>query len=150
TAARVHRFGPPEVIALERIGVPEPQGEEALVRVHAAGVGNWDALARAGTIASPEMLPLTLGAEISGVVEKVGAGVTDLRPGDEVFGLTNASFLGGYAEYAVARQKTIARKPRTLSHIEAASVPVVAVTAWQMLFDHAHVSEGQRVLVHGG
>jgi len=149
TAARVQRFGPPSVITLERIDVPEPQEEQVLVRVHAAGVGNWDALVRTGTSGLPQLLPLTLGAEVSGVVAKVGTNVADFHQGDEVFGVTNASFVGGYAEYAVVSATMIARKPRKLSHIEAASVPVVAVTAWQMLFDHARVSEGQTIFVHG-
>ena len=112
------------------------------------GVGNWDALVRTGTSGLPQSLPLTLGAEVSGVVERVGANVTEFHQG--VFGVTNASFVGGYADYAVASVKTIAKKPSKLSHIESASVPVVAVTAWQMLFNHARASEGQTVFVHGG
>jgi len=88
-----------------------------------------------GTSGLPQSLPLTLGAEVSGVVAKIGTDVTDFHQGDEVFGVTNASFVGGYAEYAAASAKMIARKPSKLSDIEAASVPVVAVTAWQMLFD---------------
>src|SRR6516165_673875 len=127
TAARVHRFGPPNVITLERIHVPELREEEVLVRVDAAGVGNWDALVRTGTSGLPQSLPLTLGAEVSGIVERVGANVTDFHQG--VFDVTNASFVGGYADYAVASVKTIAKKPSKLSHIESASVPVVAVTA---------------------
>src|SRR6516164_3962361 len=150
TAARVHRFGPPKVITLERIGVPKPEDREVLVRVHGAGVGNWHALVRSGESGLPQSLPLTLGAEVSGVVATIGTNVIDFHQGDEVFGVTNASFVGGYAEYAVASAKMIANKPHKLSHIEAASVPVVAVTAWQMLFDHARVGEGQTVFVHGG
>jgi NADPH:quinone reductase-like Zn-dependent oxidoreductase len=149
TAARIHRFGAPNVITVERIDMPEPKEEEVLIRVHAAGVGNWDALVRTGTSGLPQSLPLTLGAEVSGVVERVGTNVTDFQRGDEVFGVTNASFVGGYAHYAVASAKMIAKKPRRLSHREAASVPVVAVTAWQMLFDHAGVTQGQTVFVHG-
>ena len=123
---------------------------EVLVRVHGAGVGNWDALVRSGESGLPQSLPLTLGAEVSGVVATIGTNVIDFHQGDEVFGVTNASFVDGYAEYAVASAKMIATKPSKLSHIEAASVPVVAVTAWQMLFDHARVSEGHTVFVHGG
>jgi NADPH:quinone reductase-like Zn-dependent oxidoreductase len=150
TAARIHRFGAPNVITLERIDVPDPKEEDVLVGVHAAGVGNWDALVRTGTSGLPQSLPLTLGAEVSGVVAKVGTNVTDFHLGDEVFGVTNGSFVDGYAEYAVVSAKMIAKKPRRLSYIEAASVPVVAVTAWQMLFDHAGVTQGQTVFVHGG
>jgi len=93
--------------------------------------------------------PLTLGAEISGTVERVGAKTSELAPGDEVFGSTNALFVDGYAEYAVVAPHIIAKKPAALSHVEAAAVPVCAVTAWQMLFDHARAVEGQTVAVYG-
>jgi NADPH:quinone reductase-like Zn-dependent oxidoreductase len=149
-AARVHRFGPPDVISVEQLDVQEPQDQEVLLRVHAAGVGPWDALVRTGRSGLPQILPLTLGAEVSGVVERVGVNATDFHQGEEVFGVTNKSFVNGYADYAVASARMIARKPTGLSHIEAASVPVVAVTAWQMLFDHGRVSEGQTVFIHGG
>jgi NADPH:quinone reductase-like Zn-dependent oxidoreductase len=149
-AARVHQWGSPEVITVESIDLPEPADEELLVRVHAAGVAPWDTLVRSGKIGLPLTLPLTLGSEVSGAVEKVGAKTTGFAVGDEVFGATNPRFIDGYAEYTVAAATMIAPKPRELSHIEAASVPVVAVTAWQMLFDHAKVQEGQTVEVHGG
>jgi len=147
-AARIHQLGSPDVIAVESIRVPEPGDEDVRVRVHAAGVGPWDALVRTGKI--PEALPLTLGSEFSGVIEKIGAKTTGFAVGDEVFGATNSLFIDGYAEYAVAAARMVAPKPNELSHIEAASIPVVAVTAWQMLFDHAKVHKGQTVFVHGG
>ncbi len=148
-AARIHQWGAPDVIRIETVSVPEPADEEVLVRVHAAGVGPWDALVRTGTIGLPEMLPLTLGSEVSGIVEKIGAKTTSFAVGDEVFGATNRRFVDGYAEYAIAAARMLAVKPNELSHLEAASVPVVAITAWQMLFDHAKVHEGQTVVVHG-
>jgi NADPH:quinone reductase-like Zn-dependent oxidoreductase len=131
------------------IDVPDPGELEVLVRVCAAGVGPWDALVRTGKSGLPIAPPLTLGAEISGVVEKVGANTTGFAPGDEVFGSTNPMFVNGYAEYAVASARMIAKKAAALSHIEAAAMPVVGVMAWQMLFDHAAVREGQTVIVHG-
>ena len=149
-AARVHQFGPPDVIAIEGIDLLSPGDGEILVRVHAAGVGAWDALVRAGHSGLPQTLPLTLGAEVSGVVAQVGPGATGFASGEEVFGATNSMFVGGYAEYALATANMIAPKPAELSHIEAASMPVVAVTAWQILFDRAKVREGQTVVVHGG
>src|SRR5260370_21223436 len=97
----------------------------------------------------PQPLPLTLGADISGVVDEVGPGVSEFTPGEAVFGVTNARFTGGYAEYAVAAVGMMARMPGTLVDVEAASVPVVAVTAWQMLFDHAGASTGLTVFSHG-
>jgi NADPH:quinone reductase-like Zn-dependent oxidoreductase len=94
-------------------------------------------------------LPLILGSDFSGVVEDVGPGVSGLHPGDDVFGVTNPRFTGAYAEYAVAEAVMIAGKPRRLSYVEAASVPVVASTAWQMVFDYGQVDGAKRVLVHG-
>jgi NADPH:quinone reductase-like Zn-dependent oxidoreductase len=148
-AARVHRFGPPEAITIERLPRPTPGVGEVLVRVGAAGVGPWDGWIRAGRSVLPQPLPLTPGSDLSGVVEAVGEGVAGLRPGDEVYGVTNGRFTGAYAEYALAEAGRIAPKPRTLDYVRAATVPVVAVTAWQMLLDHARVAAGRRVLVHG-
>ena len=149
-AARVHRPGPPSVIAMERIEVPRPARDEVLVRVYATGVGPWDASIRSGKTGLHQPLPVTLGSDISGVVESVGENVSAFQPGDAVFGVTNQRLIGGCAEYAVASTAMIARKPNTLSHIEASSAPVVAVTAWQMLFDCVAVRSGQTVFVHGG
>ena len=126
-----------------------PGSGEVLIRVQAAGVGPWDAWMRAGKGALPQPLPLTLGADVSGTVEATGDGVRDLRPGDGVFGVTNAHFTGGYAEYAVASAAMLAPKPERLSHVEAAAAPVVAVTALQMLFDRARVASGHTVLIQG-
>jgi NADPH:quinone reductase-like Zn-dependent oxidoreductase/quercetin dioxygenase-like cupin family protein len=148
-AARVHRFGPPDAIVVERVPRPMPGEGEVLVRVVAAGVGPWDGWIRAGRSVLPQPLPLTPGSDLSGVVEAVGTGVTGLRPGDEVYGVTNGRFTGAYAEYALAEAGRLAPKPQTLDHARAAAVPVVAVTAWQMLLDHARVAAGRRVLVHG-
>jgi NADPH:quinone reductase-like Zn-dependent oxidoreductase len=111
-------------------------------------VGPWDAWIRAGNGVLP--LPLTLGSDVSGVVESVGGRVSAFRPGDAVFGATIPRLTGGYAEFAIASTRMIARKPNALSDIEAASVPLVAVTAWQALFDHAGARPGQTVFVHGG
>jgi NADPH:quinone reductase-like Zn-dependent oxidoreductase len=86
---------------------------------------------------------------LSGVVEEIGPDVYGFHPGDEVYGVTNSQFTGAYAEYAVADAAMNARKPRRLSYVEAASVPVVASTAWQMVFDHGQVDDTKRVLVHG-
>jgi NADPH:quinone reductase-like Zn-dependent oxidoreductase len=149
-AARVHAFGPPEAITIERLPLPSPGGGEVLVRVAAAGVGPWDGWIRAGRSVLPQPLPLTLGSDLSGTVEAVGPGVAGFGRGQEVYGVTNGRFTGAYADYALAEAGRIAPKPATLDHLQAASVPVIAVTAWQMLFDHARVEEGRRVLIHGG
>jgi NADPH:quinone reductase-like Zn-dependent oxidoreductase len=147
-AARIHRFGPPDVIVYEDVARPTPGNGQVVVRVKAAGVGPWDAWVRAGKSALLQPLSLILGSDVSGVVDALGSGVANLRAGDEVYGVTDAQFTGAYAEYALATATMIAPKPKTLKHIQAASVPVVAVTAWQMLFDYAQVATGQTVLIH--
>ena len=148
-AGRIHRFGPPDVIVIDDIPKPQPGAGEVLVRVSAAGVGPWDALIREGKSEVSPQPPLILGSDLSGVVEAVGSGVSGFNHGDDVYGLTNPQFCGAYAEYALAKSGMIARKPARLSHVEAASVPVVAVTAWQMLFDYARLQDGQTALVLG-
>jgi NADPH:quinone reductase-like Zn-dependent oxidoreductase len=148
-ACRVHHFGPPDVISYEDVARPHPGEGEVLVRVKAAGVGPWDAWIRAGKSALPQPLPLILGSDLSGTVEAVGPAVTALKPGIEVFGVTNHQFTGAYAQYAVASVGMIAARPVRLSDVEAASVPVVAVTAQQALFEQAKLVAGQTVLVQG-
>jgi NADPH:quinone reductase-like Zn-dependent oxidoreductase len=148
-AWRVHEFGPPEAMILERIPRPSPGPGEVLVHVHAAGVGPWDGWIRAGKSALPQPLPLTLGSDLSGTVAAVGSGVSEIALGDDAFGVTNPQFVGAYAEYAVASAGMLAKKPSSLSYAEAASVPVVAVTAWQGLFEHARLEAGQTVVIHG-
>lgn len=148
-AWRVHEFGPPETMQFERVPVPSPGPGEVLVKVNAAGVGPWDGWIRGGRSALPQPLPLTLGSDLSGEIESVGPDVTGLRVGDQVYGVTNPRFIGAYAEYALAAAAMIARKPISLTHVEAASVPVIAVTAWQGLFDQAQLAAGQTVLIHG-
>jgi NADPH:quinone reductase-like Zn-dependent oxidoreductase len=149
-AVRIHRFGPPDVISLDDVPKPEPNRGEVVVRINAAGVGPWDALIRSGKSLLPQPLPLILGSDISGVVHSLGPDIINLKIGDEVFGVTNERFTGAYAEYAVAKATMIAPKPKTLNHTHAASVPVIAVTAWQMVIEFAQLSSGQAVLIHGG
>lgn len=148
-AWRVHEFGSPEVMTFERVPRPEPGPGEVLIKVEAAGVGPWDGWIRAGKSALPQPLPLTLGSDLSGEVVAVGPDVA-ARVGDQVYGVTNPRFTGAYAEYALASAGMVANKPTSLSHVEAASVPVVAATAWQALFDQARLEAGQTVLIHGG
>ena len=148
-AARIHRFGPPDMIEVEDIPLSRPATGEVLVRVSAAGVAPWDALIREGKSKISPPPPLTLGSDLSGVVEAVGAGVSQFKTGDEVYGVTNSQFVGANAQFAVASAEMIAPKPQRLSSLEAASVPVVAVTAWQMLFEHARANAGQRIMILG-
>lgn len=148
-AARIHSFGPPDVVVVEDVPMPSPGPNEVLVRVMAAGVAPWDALIRKGKSKVSPQPPLTLGSDLSGVVERVGAGVMGFAPADEVYGVTNPQFCGAQAEFALATAGMIAPKPQSLNYVEAASALVVAVTAWQMLFQYAQATGGQTVMVVG-
>jgi NADPH:quinone reductase-like Zn-dependent oxidoreductase len=143
-AWRVHEFGPPDVMKFERVPRPNPGAGEVLVKVEAVGVGPWDGWIRAGKSALPQPLPLTLGSDLAGEIVDVGTGVSDLRAGDQIYGVTNPRFIGAYAEYALASAAMVARKPASLSYMEAASVPVIAVTAWQALFDQRNSKQAKR------
>jgi NADPH:quinone reductase-like Zn-dependent oxidoreductase len=149
-AAGILQFGPPGVVVNRELPRPEPGDGQLLIRVKAAGVGPWDALIREGKSGIAQTPPLILGSDLSGIVESVGAGVASFRVGDEVYGVTNEQFTGAYAEYALVLAKMVAPKPKSLRFLEAASAPVVAVTAWQMLFEYARVAPGQTALVLGG
>ena len=148
-AAQILRFGPPSTIEIDDLPLPQPATGQLLVRVKAAGVGRWDALIREGKSGLHQPLPLILGSELSGIVEAIGADVSGFQAGDEVYGATNEQFTGADAEYALPSAVMMASKPKTLNFIEAASAPVVTVTAWQMLFDYASVTAGQTALIHG-
>jgi NADPH:quinone reductase-like Zn-dependent oxidoreductase len=148
-AWRVHEFGLPQVMKFEPVPRPTPGPGEVLVKVEAVGVGPWDGWIRAGKSALPQPLPLTLGSDLSGEIVAMGPGVSERRVGDQVYGVTNPQFVGAYAEYALASAGMVSNKPTSLTHVEAASVPVIAVTAWQALFDHAQLKAGQTVVIHG-
>lgn len=148
-AVRIQRFGGPNQVKLDDIPVPAPGPEEILVHVLAAGVAPWDALIREGKSKVSPQPPLTLGSDLAGVVEAVGTNVMGFRRGDEVYGVTNPQFCGAQAEYAVAQAGMMAAKPKVLNFLEAASAPVIAVAAWQMLFEYAKVKKGQAVMILG-
>jgi NADPH:quinone reductase-like Zn-dependent oxidoreductase len=152
-----HRYGPPEVLALEEIGKPVVGDEEVLIRVHAAGLNVGDAFVMRGL---PYFMRLfaglrrprhpVRGADVAGTVTGVGAKVTDLRPGEAVFGCCGDLVIGGaLAEYARAPRDKLAAKPATISFEQAAAVPVAACTALQALRDQAQVQPGQQVLING-
>ncbi len=147
-AVSQNTFGGPEVLETVETARPEPIGNEIVVAVHAAGLNPTDWKHRAGQMRFGEP-PFTLGWDVSGVVEAVGAGVTVHRVGDEVFGmLPYPNGHGAHAEYAAAPARAFVPKPAALSHVEAAALPLASMTAWQALVDTADVRPGQRVLVH--
>lgn len=149
-AVRAHEFGEPDVLRYETVPRPDPGADDLLVRVHAAGINSLDCLVRRGIIGEPP-LPWIPGYDLSGVVEAVGANITEFVAGDAVFGQIRGPPEPGntYAEYAAVPADDVVRVPDTLDHVAAAGVPMVALTAWQALVDKADISEGGRVLIHG-
>jgi NADPH:quinone reductase-like Zn-dependent oxidoreductase len=147
-AIRIHQYGGPEVLAQVETQRPTPGPGELLIKVAAAAVNPFDWKVRAGYMKDflPLTFPATLGWDVSGTVEEVGAGVTQFKRGDEVFSRLEDG--GGYAEYAVAKETIVARKPRTLDYVHTAAVPTAGLTAWQTLFEVAQLRAGQKVLIH--
>jgi NADPH:quinone reductase-like Zn-dependent oxidoreductase len=149
-AVVAHEYGPPEVLKYEDAPRPEPKENELLVRVIACGVNPADPLVISGRFAKEfgTHVPLIPGYDVAGVVETTGAKVTKFKKGDAVYGY--ALFGGGWAEYAVLAENEAALKPKSLTFVETAAVPMGALTAWQSLIDTAKLSAGQTVLIHGG
>ncbi|MEO5875940.1 MAG: NADP-dependent oxidoreductase [Streptosporangiaceae bacterium] len=151
-ALRAHSRGGPEQLVYERAPVPVPGEGEVLIAVHAAAITftelDWD-LSWA-THDGLDRTPVIPSHEVSGTVAEPGPGVTGLTVGDEVYGLIDFDRNGAAAAYATVPAHTLALKPRSVSHAEAAALPLAALTAWQAMVDHAAVAPGDRVLVHGG
>jgi 2-desacetyl-2-hydroxyethyl bacteriochlorophyllide A dehydrogenase len=149
-AVVAHEYGAPEVLKLEQVPRPEPKQDEALVRVIASGVNPADPLTLSGKYAREfgTHLPLIPGYEIAGLVEKTGSNVTKLRIGDAVYGYP--TFGGGWADFVTVKEWEVAAKPKSLNFLEAAAVPMGALTAWQALVDVAKLKPGQTILIHGG
>ncbi|MEU9346031.1 NADP-dependent oxidoreductase [Streptomyces sp. NPDC048278] len=145
-----HSLGGPEVLTVADAPEPRPLPTEVLVRVRAIGLNPLEARLRAGEFPLIGLPPFVLGWDISGVVEETSQSWR-FRPGDEVFGMPRfPQAANAYAEVVSAPALHLVRKPASLSHVEAAALPVVGLTAWQGLVDLAGVAEGDRVLVHGG
>jgi NADPH:quinone reductase-like Zn-dependent oxidoreductase len=152
-AVRIHEFGDVGVLKYEDVDRPEPQAGEVLVRVRAAGINPVDCFGRKFPLPgiTAGHLPYTLGWDIAGSVVALGEGVTQFALGDEVYGMPR--FPGeaqAYSEYITSPVADLALKPQRLTHQEAAGVPLAALTAWQALFDTAHLQAGQMVLISGG
>jgi NADPH:quinone reductase-like Zn-dependent oxidoreductase len=150
-AIRIHHFGGPEVLTVEEVAMPELKPGEVLVRVHAASLNPVDYKTREGHFppVSKDKLPITLGRDIAGVVEAIGDGVSGFEDGQAVYAMLPPD-RGAYAEFVAVPAADLAPMPRTLNFVSAASVPLAALTAWQGLFDHGGLHEGERVLIHGG
>lgn len=150
-AWRIHEFGGYEALALDEIACPDPGRNEVLVAVEATSINPVDYKTREGQfpIIEKDKLPLVLGRDVAGRVVATGEGVTDLRPGDRVCGMPSFE-RGSYAEYVVMDRSEVARLPDVVDSAIAGATPLAALTAWQGLFDHGHLTAGERVLVHGG
>ncbi len=147
-AVRIHRFGGPEVLSIEDVPMPEPQPNEVVIQVHAASVNPVDYKIRAGGFIGPDKLPITMGRDVSGAIVRQEGQGGGFKAGDAVYAMLSADH-GGYAEYVLAKTHELAPKPARLDYVQAAAVPLAALTAWQGLFDHGGLRAGQRVLIHG-
>lgn len=144
-------FGGPNSFELSDVPKPVPQAGQVLVRVHATSINPLDYQVRRGDYPDLVPLPAITGHDVSGVVEAIGPGVSAFAPGDEVW-YTPQIFdgQGSYAEYHVAAESIIARKPASLSHLEAASLSLVGGTVWEALTVRAVLRVGESILIHGG
>ncbi len=152
-AIAIDAFGGPEVLRVCDVDAPTRVNAEFLVKVVAAGVNPIDAKTRAGrgVAAAVDSFPLILGNDFSGIVVESPYESHPIKPGDEVYGMTMVPRYGGaYAEYLTVPSTSVVKKPRALSHVEAAGVPVAALTAWGAVVDVAKAHEGQRMLIHAG
>ena len=149
-AKTIRHYGGPEVLTLEEVGQPEPGPQEVLIRVKAAGVNPIDWKIREGELKDSgfHQLPLIPGWDVSGEIVQVGPDVDRFVVGDAVFALLDMKYNGSYAEYVTACVDWVARKPETLDHIMAASVPMAALTAYEAL-NRMDVKKGDRILIHG-
>jgi NADPH:quinone reductase-like Zn-dependent oxidoreductase len=150
-AVRVHAYGGPEVLTFEDVPCPTPGRGEVLIKVAATTVNPFDCALRAGYLSGmlPIVMPYIPGTDIAGVVEAVGPGVEEFRPGDRVFARGGVMRDGSSAEFTVVPESDLALSPASLDPIHAAALPHVTLTAWQALFELAGLSAGQTVLIHG-
>jgi len=139
-------------LQLEEVARPVPAADEILIKVYASGVNpvDWGVREGGNDVLRPYLtLPLTLGWDAAGVVEEIGSEVTGFQRGDAVYGEPNFPGDGSYAEFCAAKASRFARKPKSLSFVEAAGVPLAGLTAWTALFEHGHLQPGQRILIQG-
>src|SRR5918995_624935 len=157
-AAQIRRYGDSEVVEINQStpSLNDPSEGKVLVKIKGAGVNPADWKVREGFFKqmAPIQFPAILGMDFSGVIEKVGGGVSssDLKQGDEVYGQAGVLMggSGAFAEMALAKANTITHRPRTLNHEQAAGLPLVGISAWQALVETIGFPKGQKLLIHGG
>lgn len=147
-AIRIHSYGGPEKLVYEDASRPTLNDDDVLIKVHAAGVNPVDWKIRQGYMEGRVKLPLILGWDVAGVVEEKGKAVSKLEIGDKVYSRPSIFRNGAYAEYIAVKASEAASMPESLDFIQAAAVPLAALTAWQSIFDLAHLESGQTILIH--
>jgi len=148
----LERYGRKDGVRIGEMPEPELRDDDVLIQVHAAGVNLLDSKIRDGEfkLVLPYRLPLVLGSDVAGVVVRVGPRVRQFKAGDEVYARPDKDRIGAFAELIAVNEADLSIKPKTLTMEEAASIPLVGLTAWQALIEKAHLAKGQRVLIHAG
>jgi NADPH:quinone reductase-like Zn-dependent oxidoreductase len=148
----IDRYGSNDVVRAGEMPDPELRDDDVLVQIHAASVNPLDLKIRDGKLklVLPYRLPLILGNDLAGVVVRVGSRVRRFKPGDEVYARTETDRIGAFAEFISIKEDAVADKPKKLTMEEAASIPLVGLTAWQVLVERANLKSGQKVLIHAG
>jgi NADPH:quinone reductase-like Zn-dependent oxidoreductase len=147
-AIRIHAYGGPEVLKYEDVPRPIPNEDDVLIKVLAAGVNPVDWKIRQGYMKDMFTLPLIPGWDVAGIIEEKGKKVTNLKIGESVYARPAILRNGAYAEYIAVKASEVALKPESIDYIQAAAVPLAALTAWQSIFDLAHLRAGQKILIH--
>ncbi|ACD16458.1 NADP-dependent oxidoreductase [Paraburkholderia phytofirmans] len=148
----LERYGRKDGVRIGEMPEPELRDDDVLIQVHAAGVNLLDSKIRDGEfkLVLPYRLPLVLGSDVAGVVVRVGPRVRRFKAGDEVYARPDKDRIGAFADLIAVNEADLSIKPKTLTMEEAASIPLVGLTAWQALIEKAHLAKGQRVLIHAG
>ncbi len=151
-AAILERYGKKSSVRMGEMPEPELRDDEVLLQVHAAGVNPLDAKIKSGEfkLILPYRVPFILGHEVAGVVVRVGPRVRQFKAGDEVYSRPDDFRIGAFSEFIAIKETSLAHKPRTLSMEEAASIPLVGLTAWQALVEKANLKKGQKVFIQAG
>ncbi|AVO51715.1 NADP-dependent oxidoreductase [Ectopseudomonas mendocina] len=148
----IDRYGKQEPLQLAEVPEPKLGEQDVLVQIHAASINPLDLKIRSGALKRilPLRLPLVLGNDLAGVVTRVGAKVQRFKPGDEVYARTDTRRIGTFAEFIAVAESNLALKPASLNMEEAASIPLVGLTAWQALVEKGNLRKGQKVFIHAG
>ena len=148
----IDRYGSNDRVRAAEMPEPDLRDDDVLIQIHAASVNPVDLKIRDGKLKLilPYRLPFILGNDLAGVVVRVGSGVRRFKPGDEVYARPDKDRIGAFAEFISIKEDAVANKPKELTMEDAASIPLVGLTAWQALIERANLKKGQKVLIHAG